>query len=94
MIDPRAVADQLLVARRERKAIAPFSDEHPDLDVTTAYEVQAVFVESLVEAGERIVGAKVGVSGQSVDRATKVLKLGVPELVKPVILTATIRDRV
>jgi len=62
MIDPRAVADQLLVARRERKAIAPFSDEHPDLDVTTAYEVQAVFVESLVEAGERIVGAKVGLT--------------------------------
>jgi 2-oxo-3-hexenedioate decarboxylase len=65
MIDPRTVADQLLVARRERKAIAPFSDEHPDLDLTTAYEAQAVFVESLVAAGERIVGAKIGLTSRA-----------------------------
>jgi 2-oxo-3-hexenedioate decarboxylase len=56
------VADQLLVARRERKAISPFTDEHPDLDLTTAYGAQALFVESLVDAGERIVGAKVGLT--------------------------------
>ncbi|MDQ1568700.1 MAG: 2-oxo-3-hexenedioate decarboxylase, partial [Actinomycetota bacterium] len=69
MIDSRSVADQLLVARRERKAIFPFTDEHPDLDLTTAYAAQALFVESLVEAGERIVGAKVGLTGRAKQEA-------------------------
>jgi 2-oxo-3-hexenedioate decarboxylase len=69
MIEPRTMADQLLVARREGKAIAPFTDEHPDLDVTTAYRAQAMFVESLLEDGERILGAKVGLTSRAKQEA-------------------------
>jgi 2-keto-4-pentenoate hydratase len=69
MIDSRSVADQLLVARRERKAISPFTDEHPDLDLTTAYAAQGLFIEALLEAGERIVGAKVGLTSRAKQEA-------------------------
>ncbi len=65
MIDRRAVADQLLVARRERKAITPFTDDHPEFDLATAYEVQDLFVGGLVEEGQRVVGAKLGLTSRA-----------------------------
>jgi 2-oxo-3-hexenedioate decarboxylase len=68
-IDPRAVADQLLVARRERKAIAPFTDEHPDLDLSTAYKIQECFVEGLGAEGQRVVGAKLGLTSRAKQEA-------------------------
>ena len=69
MIDPRAVSETLLAARRERKPIGPFTDEHTDFDLAAAYEAQALFVEGLVEAGERLVGAKVGLTSRAKQEA-------------------------
>lgn len=69
MIDAKTVAAALLGARRERKPIAPFTDEHPDFDLATAYEAQALFVQGLVEAGERVVGAKLGLTSRAKQEA-------------------------
>jgi 2-oxo-3-hexenedioate decarboxylase len=65
MIDVRTVADQLTVARRERKAIPPFTDEHPEFDFESAYDAQGLFVRALEEDGERVIGAKLGLTSRA-----------------------------
>ena len=65
MIDIRSVAQQLTVARRERKAITPFTDEHSDFDFDTAYEAQDLFVDALADDGQRVVGAKLGLTSRA-----------------------------
>ena len=56
MIDAQGIADILIAAERERKGIAQFSDDHPDVDVATAYRAQQAFIQSKLDAGETFVG--------------------------------------
>ena len=53
MTDPQDIADALIVAERERKTIAQFSDSDADFDLDTAYRAQKAFVQSKLDAGER-----------------------------------------
>ena len=69
MISAGDIADQLAVARRERKAITPFTDDHPDLDLATAYEAQGLFVQTLIGEGHRAVGAKLGLTSRAKQEA-------------------------
>ena len=45
VIDPQDIANDLVVAERERKTIGQFSDSYPDLDLETAYRAQRAFVQ-------------------------------------------------
>jgi 2-oxo-3-hexenedioate decarboxylase len=63
--NPQDIADNLIVAERERKAIGQFSDLHPDLDLDTAYRAQRAFVRSKIDAGERLVGYKLGLTSRN-----------------------------
>jgi 2-oxo-3-hexenedioate decarboxylase len=63
--DIQELADELAVAEREGKAIAPLSDTHPDLDTATAYDVQQLVVAGKVAAGQRVVGAKLGLTSRA-----------------------------
>jgi 2-oxo-3-hexenedioate decarboxylase len=65
MIEPRQIADQLLVAEQERKEIDPFTDTYPDLDVDTGYESQRLLVQTKREQGLVVVGAKVGLTSRA-----------------------------
>jgi 2-oxo-3-hexenedioate decarboxylase len=65
MIDPREVADQLLVAEQERKELDRFTDAHPDFDVESGYEAQRLLVQTKLERGHKIVGAKVGLTSRA-----------------------------
>lgn len=69
MIDVRTVAEQLTVARRERKPIPPFTDEHPDFELDAAYDAQAVFVDGLVKDGQQVLGAKLGLTSRAKQEA-------------------------
>jgi 2-oxo-3-hexenedioate decarboxylase len=64
MIEPSQIADVLASAERDRKALNPFTDEHPDLDVQTAYDAQWAWIEAKKAAGERVVGAKLGLTSK------------------------------
>jgi 2-keto-4-pentenoate hydratase len=64
MTDPQALADALIAAERDRTAIAPFTRRLPFLDVETAYKAQSLFVEHRLRAGERVVGAKLGLTSK------------------------------
>ena len=74
MIDPRQVADALVAAERERKPIRPFTDEYPFLDAGRAYQAQQLFVEDHLNGGDRVVGAKLGMTSR-----IKRIMLGVHE---------------
>ena len=69
MIDAADIATELGAAERERVAIAPFSDKYPDLDLATAYRAQQIGVESKLEAGERLIGYKLGLTSRNKQQA-------------------------
>jgi 2-oxo-3-hexenedioate decarboxylase len=67
--DCEAVAATLVAAARDAQAIAPISDSVEGLDVETAYVVQRIVVQDRLDAGERIVGAKLGLTSRAKQQA-------------------------
>ena len=63
------IADVLVAAERGRKPVAPFTDEHPDLAVATAYAAQKLVVRSRLDVGERLVGWKLGLTSRAKQQA-------------------------
>jgi 2-oxo-3-hexenedioate decarboxylase len=72
MIGPSQIAQVLASAQRNRRALSPFTDEHPELDESTAYDAQWAGVEARLDAGERLVGAKLGLTSRIKQQAMKV----------------------
>lgn len=62
---PTEAADRLLEARRTRTTLTPFTDDHPDLDETWGYAVQDLDRARRRDAGERQVGAKLGLTSRA-----------------------------
>jgi 2-keto-4-pentenoate hydratase len=62
--DPRAIADALIEAERTRTPVPPFTRAFPFLDPETAYKAQRLFVEHRLQGGERLVGAKLGLTSR------------------------------
>src|SRR6476661_1115467 len=65
VIDPQDIARELIAAEREHKPIAQFSDSDPDFDLETAYLAQQAFVQAKIDAGERLVGYKLGLTSRN-----------------------------
>ena len=74
MTDPQLIAAALIKAETERTPIVPFTRTNPFLGVETAYQAQALFVAHRVQAGERVVGVKLGLTSK-----VKRLTLGIHE---------------
>jgi 2-oxo-3-hexenedioate decarboxylase len=72
MIEASQIARVLASAERDRKALSPFTDEHPDLDEQTAYDAQWAGIEARLAAGERLVGAKLGLTSRVKQRVMNV----------------------
>ena len=72
MIEASQIAEVLASAERDRKELSPFTDEHPDLDLQTAYDAQWAGVERRLAAGERLVGAKLGLTSKAKQRVMNV----------------------
>ena len=60
--------DELLAARRERRTLTRFTDDHPDLDADWGLAVQAQLRRSHEEAGDPVVGAKLGLTSEAKQR--------------------------
>ena len=58
-------ADTIQAAVRDRRAITRLTDAHPDLDIATAYAVQAEVTARRLVAGERVIGAKLGLTSRA-----------------------------
>ncbi|UBH07175.1 4-oxalocrotonate decarboxylase [Leucobacter sp. Psy1] len=60
-----SAADVLLTAERERQDRGPLSDEWADLDLDTGYQVQDALIAKKVEAGESVIGVKLGLTSRA-----------------------------
>ena len=60
-----AYGHELYQAWRDRRTITPLRDRGP-LDLGDAYRIQQAFVQRRLDAGERIVGKKIGVTSKAV----------------------------
>lgn len=63
------MAAVLVAAERDRVATAQFSADDPELDVATAYRAQRAFVQSKLDAGEQLVGYKLGLTSRNKQQA-------------------------
>jgi 2-keto-4-pentenoate hydratase len=62
--DAQSMADALITAQRERTPIRPFTRKNPFLSIDTAYKTQELVVAHRLDAGERIIGAKLGLTSR------------------------------
>jgi len=60
------LGDALYDAWRERRVIAPLREQAPGITIEDAYAIQSRMVARRVQAGERIVGKKIGVTSKPV----------------------------
>ena len=58
----------LHTAERRRIPIAPLSTEEPKLSTVEAYTIQSAWFERRVATGERLVGRKIGLTSQAMQR--------------------------
>jgi 2-keto-4-pentenoate hydratase len=63
-----AVADALRAAESTRVPVGPPSASHPELDVAAAYAIQGRNVARRLARGERIVGRKIGLTSEAMQR--------------------------
>ena len=71
-IDIKAIADELIAARAARRAdVIPPSARAGGIDLDTAYAVERELIQSRREAGQSIVGLKVGYANRAMWRALK-----------------------
>ncbi|MCX4164386.1 MULTISPECIES: 2-oxopent-4-enoate hydratase [Paraburkholderia] len=61
-----ALGDELYVAAKECRALEPLTSRHADLTVDDAYRIQQRVNARRIEAGERMIGKKIGVTSQVV----------------------------
>ena len=64
----RQLAAELLHAERSRVPITPLTDRYPDIDVVDAYEIQLINIRQRVAEGARVIGHKVGLSSEAMQK--------------------------
>lgn len=60
-----ALSERLWAAERARRAVPRISDDHPGMDAADAYAVQQGIVKRRMDAGETIVGWKLGLTSKA-----------------------------
>ncbi len=62
------LAAELAEAERTRVPMTPLTSNHPDIDVVDAYEIQLINIRQRVAEGARVVGHKVGLSSEAMQK--------------------------
>ena len=60
------LGDELYAAMCERRMVAPLTEAHPDLSIEDAYQISLQFLANRVNAGETVIGKKIGVTSKTV----------------------------
>jgi 2-keto-4-pentenoate hydratase len=81
-------ARALFEARRDRRAIEPFTDADPTLGMADGYAVQAELTRMIVAAGDSIIGYKVGLTSTAMQ---KMIGIDSPDY-GPVLASTMYRD--
>ena len=64
--------DELYQSLQSRQAVAPLTEREPDITIGDAYQIQLRFIQRRLDAGERVVGKKIGVTSKVVMDMLKV----------------------
>ncbi len=59
-------ADELHQAWVSRETVAPLTDREPDITVADGYQIQLRMIQHRIDAGEHVVGKKIGVTSKVV----------------------------
>jgi 2-keto-4-pentenoate hydratase len=62
------LAADLAQAERSRVPMKPLTDRHPAIDVVDAYEIQLINIRQKVAEGARVIGHKVGLSSEAMQK--------------------------
>ncbi|WP_099251112.1 2-keto-4-pentenoate hydratase [Mycobacterium sp. shizuoka-1] len=62
------LAADLAEAERTRVPMTPLTANHPDIDVVDAYEIQLINIRQRIAEGARVVGHKVGLSSEAMQK--------------------------
>ncbi|MEU7630721.1 2-keto-4-pentenoate hydratase [Nocardia sp. NPDC049220] len=62
------LADELELAERDRVAVDPLAARYPGIDVVDAYEIQLINIRRRLDGGAKVVGHKVGLSSEAMQR--------------------------
>lgn len=60
------LGDALYLAMCDRRVLAPLTDSHPNLTIEQAYEISLRFLANRLNAGEKTIGKKIGVTSTAV----------------------------
>jgi len=66
------LADELYGALRQRRSIQALSEREPDLTLEAAYAISEKILKKRLDAGEHLVGKKIGVTSKAVQNMLKV----------------------
>ena len=64
--------DALHAALQSREAVAPLTDREPGITIADAYQIQLRMIQHRIDAGEQVVGKKIGVTSKVVMDMLKV----------------------
>jgi 2-keto-4-pentenoate hydratase len=62
------LAAELADAERSKVPMKPLTDAYPDIDVVDAYEIQLINIRQRVAEGARVIGHKVGLSSEAMQK--------------------------
>jgi 2-oxopent-4-enoate/cis-2-oxohex-4-enoate hydratase len=62
------LGDELYAALRARRTVAPITERFPDVTIDDAYAISRRMLDRRLSDGERIVGKKIGVTSEAVQR--------------------------
>ncbi|WP_454830427.1 2-oxopent-4-enoate hydratase [Paraburkholderia xenovorans] len=60
------LGDELYQALNNQSVVEPLTTRHPEMTITDAYQIQQCMIGRRVQAGERVVGKKIGVTSAAV----------------------------
>ena len=60
------LGNELYAAMCERRMVAPLTEASPDLSIEDAYQISLQFLANRVNAGEAVIGKKIGVTSKAV----------------------------
>ncbi|WP_067896169.1 2-keto-4-pentenoate hydratase [Nocardia vaccinii] len=64
----RELAAELAAAERDRVPIDPLVARYPEIDVVDSYEIQLLNIRARLDAGAKVVGHKVGLSSEAMQK--------------------------
>ena len=63
--DEKSVADELEACEKDRRDRDPFTDEWPDMSLDAAYRIQDEVLRRKTDAGEKVIGVKLGLTSRA-----------------------------